>query len=501
MELDPPLQNTIFATYFGGSAASVKSIAVDTSGSIYLLGSTSSPDFPVKGSFQSFIGGGICQCDMFVAKFPPGAQSLIYSTIMGGHNGEFGGGMAVDPSGNAYVMGSTLSQDFPSKNAFQPAFGGGQDFVFFKISDNTPLAPSPLKPNPSHLSFRFTQGGTKPAAQTVAVSGPAFSLGSSAPWLTARANGPTVTVSIDPSGLAPNTYTASVNLIPAADTPASIDITLIVLSLAPVLTSVDPALVPIGSGMTTITIRGSGFTKDSVVLVSGVPYPPPTFIDASTLRITLPENYFTVEYNNTIAVKNPTSDLSNMLSLAVGSPPPMFIPAGVANAASFATGPVAPGEIVSIFGTNLTDKVTFDNIPAALVFASPSQVNVTVPYAVTGPMTMIQVGSSVPVKLDIAPSAPGIFAAVPAGDNILTLYATGCGALTNDDFPRCALPVSVTVNDQPATVLYAGIAPGLVQGANQINIQLPDGITTSGQLAIVLTAGDASSKPFVLSQP
>jgi uncharacterized protein (TIGR03437 family) len=56
------------------------------------------------------------------------------------------------------------------------------------------------------------------------------------------------------------------------------------------------------------------------------------------------------------------------------------------------------------------------------------------------------------------------------------------------------------VNDQRASVLYAGFAPGLVQGANQINIQLPDGIT-SGQLAIVLTAGDASSKPFVWNQP
>jgi uncharacterized protein (TIGR03437 family) len=56
------------------------------------------------------------------------------------------------------------------------------------------------------------------------------------------------------------------------------------------------------------------------------------------------------------------------------------------------------------------------------------------------------------------------------------------------------------VNDQPATVLYAGIAPGLIQGANQINIQLPNGIDT-GHLTIVLTAGDASSKPFVWNQP
>jgi uncharacterized protein (TIGR03437 family) len=56
------------------------------------------------------------------------------------------------------------------------------------------------------------------------------------------------------------------------------------------------------------------------------------------------------------------------------------------------------------------------------------------------------------------------------------------------------------VNDQLAIVLYAGVAPGLVQGANQINIQLPDGITF-GRLTIVLTAGDASSKPFSFTMP
>jgi uncharacterized protein (TIGR03437 family) len=49
-------------------------------------------------------------------------------------------------------------------------------------------------------------------------------------------------------------------------------------------------------------------------------------------------------------------------------------------------------------------------------------------------------------------------------------------------------------------VLYAGIAPGLVQGANQINIKLPDDITT-GALTIVLNAGDASSKPISFTLP
>ena len=113
---------------------------------------------------------------------------------------------------------------------------------------------------------------------------------------------------------------------------------------------------------------------------------------------------------------------------------------------------------------------------------------------------MIEVGASTSVKLDVAPSAPGIFAAVPAVDNVLVLYATGCGALTKDDLPRCALPVSVTINDEPAEVLYAGIAPGLVEGTNQINIKLPDDITT-GQVIIVLIAGDAPSTPFSFTLP
>jgi uncharacterized protein (TIGR03437 family) len=169
------------------------------------------------------------------------------------------------------------------------------------------------------------------------------------------------------------------------------------------------------------------------------------------------------------------------------------------NAASFTGGPIAPGEIITIFGTNLSGVVTFDGTPATMVFSSPAQVNVTVPYSVAGPTSILQMGGTL-LQLQVAHSAPGIFAAVSAGDNIVVLYATGCGALTSDDLPRCALPVAVTVNGESAQVLYAGIAPGLIQGANQINIKLPDDIT-AGQVTIVLTAGEGSSKPFSLTLP
>jgi hypothetical protein len=72
----------------------------------------------------------------------------------------------------------------------------------------------------------------------------------------------------------------------------------------------------------------------------------------------------------------------------------------------------------------------------------------------------MQMGAS-SVQLQVAPSAPGIFAAATAGDGIIVLYATGCGALTNDDLLRCALPVSVTVNGERAQVLACTTVAGL----------------------------------------
>jgi uncharacterized protein (TIGR03437 family) len=69
-----------------------------------------------------------------------------------------------------------------------------------------------------------------------------------------------------------------------------------------------------------------------------------------------------------------------------------------------------------------------------------------------------------------------------------------------DTLPRCQVPGSATVNGQPAQVLYAGVAPGLVSGANQINLLLPSGIT-SAPISIVVTAGTASSKAFSFALP
>jgi uncharacterized protein (TIGR03437 family) len=311
----------------------------------------------------------------------------------------------------------------------------------------------------------------------------------------------TITVSVILDGLAPGTYNGTVTLTPQTGDPATIAVTLTVLAPPPVLTSVTPSLIPIGSGATTITFHGSGFTNQSTILLAGTTWNQPvTFVDSETLQATLPKSDLIAQATLPLSVQNPQSAPSNIVSLTIGQIGPQVAPSGVVNAASFEAGPVAPGEIVSIFGTNLVKNVTFDGTPATMVFFSPQQTDVTVPYAIAGQITtQLVVGqlgiSAATVTLNVALAAPGIFAAVPAGNNIVTLYATGCGVLTNDALPRCTLPVSVTANGQLGQVLYAGIAPGLPQGVDQINFQLPDGVA-SGKVSIVLTVGNAASKPF-----
>lgn len=167
----------------------------------------------------------------------------------------------------------------------------------------------------------------------------------------------------------------------------------------------------------------------------------------------------------------------------------------VTHAATFATGPVSPGQIISLFGSNLTGNVTFDGLTPTILFVSPGQVNVTVPYGLTASTTTLQMGSA-SMQLAVSPSSPGIFAAVSAGPGLVTLYASGGGKLSTDTLPRLTLPTSVTVNGQPAEVLFAGIAPTLPEGANQVNIRLPASVST-GSLSIVLTVGTMSSKAFI----
>src|SRR5262249_38184286 len=102
----------VYSTFLGGSSgAGAFAIALDTAGSIYVAGQTSSADFPTTaGAFDRSFNG---ERDGFVTKFDA-AGTLAYSTYLGGSGDDAANAVAVDASGNAYMTGYTLSPDFPT---------------------------------------------------------------------------------------------------------------------------------------------------------------------------------------------------------------------------------------------------------------------------------------------------------------------------------------------------------------------------------------------------
>jgi uncharacterized protein (TIGR03437 family) len=225
---------------------------------------------------------------------------------------------------------------------------------------------------------------------------------------------------------------------------------------------------------------------------------------------------------------------------------------GIVNAASFQSGPIAPGEMVSIFGTGIgpatgagaqltsaglvstsvaQTQVTFNGTAAPLIYVSSGQINAVVPYEVAGNSTaQVQVqyggGGSNTVPVNVAATSPAIFVISPQGQtpeqgailnqdstingasnaaaagSVIQIYATGEG-VTNPSvpdgtlasgttFPAPVAPVSVTIGGQAASVTFAGTAPGGVAGFLQVNAVVPSGAGT-GSVPITLTVGSASS--------
>jgi len=145
-----------YSTYLGGSGDDVgHGIAVDTSGSAYITGETTSANFPTAHAIQSSKGG--FSSDAFVTKLNSLGSGLVYSTYLGGDDVDVGRSIAVDSSGNAYVTGTTGSFDFPliagALKTRSPLFKSGDgarnwsnDNYGLKATGTKTLAVDPVNP-------------------------------------------------------------------------------------------------------------------------------------------------------------------------------------------------------------------------------------------------------------------------------------------------------------------------------------------------------------------
>ena len=227
------------------------------------------------------------------------------------------------------------------------------------------------------------------------------------------------------------------------------------------------------------------------------------------------------------------------------------MPSEVLNAASLTSGPVAPGEILTVFGADIgpaaalqpTSSVTntvlaetsvlFDGTMAPLLYAGPNQINAIVPFEVSGQTTtnvVIESGGELTggFSLDVAAAAPAIFTLNSSGSgpgailnqdltlnspsnpalrgSIVVLYATGAGAMNpplqdgqvvGNTQSNPDLPVSVTIGGVDALVVYSGAAPGLVAGVLQVNCIVPQSISPGSSVGVNLVIGTQSSPPGV----
>ncbi len=436
--------------------------------------------------------------------------------------------------------------------------------------------------SPTAMTFT-SQNGAAPAVQGLVITSAnssqtqvnsviTTSTSSGGSWLSAGvASGTTVVtpitlaVSANPTGLASGTYNGTITVSPTGGTPVTVNVTLTVslnvvsastasgtsLSFSYRVGDAAPATQPItvaGSGSFTATAQSTGNWLTVNPTTGTAPGTVNAGINTSGLQAGT--------YNGTIVVAgtgSTTGSTTITVSLTVTAPLPTIT--RVTNAASYAAGTISPGEIVTVFGTNLGPtpaaglavdssgrqvttqignvQVLFNGIPGPMVFAGATQASVQVPYELKGQLSATvqlryngQTSNSLTVA--VASSAPGVFTADASGSgpaailypnptfasatrgDVIVIYATGEGETnpagvtgsvtqvrsTPPITPAPLLQVVVLIDGQPAEILFAGEAPGFISGALQLNVRIPAN-ARSGNLPLAVTIGGISSQAGV----
>ncbi|MBC7798216.1 MAG: SBBP repeat-containing protein, partial [Pyrinomonadaceae bacterium] len=127
-----------YSTYLGGTSSDEAfAVALDSSNAVYVTGQTFSSNFPVSLLAFDRTYNANSFHDAFVTKINPTGAVMLYSTFLGGANTDEARGIAVDSANNAYVVGRTLSNDFPATTgAFDASFNGNFDGFITKLDSN-----------------------------------------------------------------------------------------------------------------------------------------------------------------------------------------------------------------------------------------------------------------------------------------------------------------------------------------------------------------------------
>lgn len=581
LKLNPQGSALIYSTYLGGNATDrIAAIATDREGNVYAAGVTHSGTFPaIRGSFRGTPCPGF-GLDGFVTKLNAAASALVYSTFLCGSAHDEVLSLAVNGQGEAVVAGYTFSSDFPvTAGALVRQIRGGSDgFVAKFSSDGAALLFSTylggtaadvasavavdsagriyaggytrstdLPVTAAALQSRHADNGLFEDGFLVAFgsSGAEFLYGS---YLGGSQNDRVNALAADAGGAI---YLTGFSTSPDFPVVGSLCQTGFGGGRDAFLARLNPASASLSASLF-LGGRGDDEGKAVAVGAGGI-----AWVAGQTGSGNFPttQGAFRTSYGR--GYRGGTDAFAVRVDTQASAQPPCVALGGVVNAASFLPGPVAPGEIISIFGAGLGPeapatarldagltvpaelegtRVLFDGTAAPVLATSAGQVNTIVPYGVAGRQeTRLQVEyqgrRTVDVLLPVARSAPAIFTLSRTGSgqgailnqdstvngpanpaprgSIIQIFATGGGEtnpggvdgrLAMPDFgplPVQTLPVAVTIGGIPAVVHYAGAAPQLVAGAMQVNVQVPREAAPGSAVPVILTVGENSSPSTV----
>jgi len=442
-------------------------------------------------------------------------------------------------------------------------------------------------PSPSAgLTFTVGAGATAPATQTITVSSTpvAFSftatpstisggswlsvspaLGSTPASIQVMANAGSLpvgtytgTVTITAVGAmgSPITYPVTLNVV----TPVTITAAPSVLSFAAILNASAPAAQTVQVGASGSS-AGFAFATAVTTATGGawLSVTPTSGTEPASLSVSVnPAGLAAGTYTGTITVssssQNGATPATINVTLSVSAAPTPVI-AAVGNVASGFIGSVSPGEEVAIYGSNFgpsavvsatptggaypatlsNTAVLFDGVAAPVIAVTNGQINVMVPYGISGrATTAVQVSylgvTSAAINYTVAATVPGIYTLNQAGSgqgailnqnssvngsanpaapgSVVQVYMTGEGVTSpasttgqlapgnGTGLNHPVLAVTATVGGVAAQVEYAGSAPGIVYGVMQVNVLIPAN-APAGNLPIVITVGTTNTQTGV----
>jgi uncharacterized protein (TIGR03437 family) len=486
----------VFGAYFGGNGFNgsvATSLALSAQGSVFVAGFTAESNIPttnnaLQAQYSNPVAGIPCCSNGFILEVDPTGSQLMYGTYVGQqYSGTTITSLSVAPDSSVYFTGTTNTTTQATPGAYL----------------SVPKAPS------SGFIAKLTLGSSGLDSFSYLPSFPESPVGPSpfgVPPLVAIGNQPEMAYTVFAPYSTPGTVTTAELTVPS-------------LSLG---SSDSLGFVPTGLALA---------APHSVWLVG--------FAGPGALSSVISSGSFQAAPQNPNggAVLVQLTDASMSVS-------------SVVSGASFASGPVSPGEIVTIAGVDIGPvtpatlmldasgkvgtslggvEVTFNGTLAPLTYVSATQINAVVPYEVQGlvnPYLQIsfQGQTTSATTLTVASAAPAIFTANGSGTgpaaalnqdgsynspanpapkgSYVVIYATGegqtapsgvTGKLTTLSAappltPEPLLPVDVLIMGQPAFVSFYGEAPSLVSGVMQVNVQIPTN-APSGNLPIVLSVG------------